>query len=310
MYDKREVYAAKMGDTMFGYVRVYQPELKMGEFEQYRGLYCSLCRYLGKHYGMLAQMTLSYDMTFLTVLHMSLSDQCPGFKEGRCPYNPFKKCRFCGEHAALAFCADAAMLLLYYKTQDSVADDRWLKRWLSRILLIRVRRYHRKAAARLPELDALMKREMAHQQQLEAVCTASLDAAAEPTARMLAALCAAASRNEAQCEVLERLGYCLGRWVYLMDATDDLEDDLKRGGYNPILLTHKPSDTAHIEAVRQKMRLSLNASLAECAAAYDALTVHRFDGILHNIIGDGLRHIQQQVLSADTKKRLTDKQEV
>ena len=97
---------------MFGYVKVYQPELKMGEFEQYRGVYCALCRTLGKRYGVLAQMTLSYDVTFLSVLHMALSEDCVGFTKGRCPYNPFKKRTCCQNSVALDIGADAAMLLL------------------------------------------------------------------------------------------------------------------------------------------------------------------------------------------------------
>ncbi len=114
---------------MFGYVKVYQPELKMGEFEQYRGMYCSLCRTLGKRYGILAQMTLSYDVTFLSVLHMALSEECPGFTKGHCPYNPFKKRTCCCANAALDTCADAAMLLVYHKTLDTIADDRFLSVW-------------------------------------------------------------------------------------------------------------------------------------------------------------------------------------
>ena len=94
-----------VGCGMFGYVRVYQPELKMGEFEQYRGVYCSLCKSLGKRYGFFARMTLSYDFTFLAVFHMALQKGCAGFRMGRCALNPLKKRMCCRENEEIAYAA-------------------------------------------------------------------------------------------------------------------------------------------------------------------------------------------------------------
>ncbi len=290
---------------MFGYVKVYQPELKMGEFEQYRGIYCSLCKTLGKRYGFTAQMTLSYDMTFLAVLHMAISQECTGFKKGSCPYNPLKKCACCNHSAALDFCADAAMLLAYYKAEDIIADDRFLKRLAVKILLPIMRRNRLRAARRLPELDRLIKREMIHQRELEQMKTHSIDLAAEPTAQMLGALCCKASNDEKQKRVLSRFGYCLGRVVYLMDAADDLDDDLKNRSYNPIALFNRlePADKGKIQSARVSAGWMLNASLAECKAAYELLAIRRFDGILRNVLEWGIPEMQKQVLSGERKKR-------
>ncbi len=289
----------KTGDTMFGYVKVYQPELKMGEFEQYRGAYCALCRTLGKRYGFVAQMTLSYDMTFLALLHLALSDSCVGFAQGRCPYNPFKKRMCCKPSPSLDFAADAAMLLVYHKTVDTITDDRFFKRFAARLILPIMRRNRRRAAEHLPQLDEVLSCAMDEQRKLEEEQAASVDRAAEPTARMLSALCKNADAN--QDDVLERLGYCLGRWVYLMDAVEDLEEDLRNHSYNPLLLTHN----SDVTAAREAARFSLNASMAECRAAYDALTVRRFDGILRNVFEYGMAYIQKQVLSGEKRTRAT-----
>ncbi len=287
---------------MFGYVKVYQPELKMGEFEQYRGVYCALCRTLGKRYGLLAQLTLSYDMTFLALLHMALSDTCVGFENGHCPYNPLKKRMCCKPTPMLDFTADAAMLLAYHKTTDTIADDGFIKRMAARMVLPIMRRNRRRAAERLPELDAVITRAMERQHELEQAKVSSVDQAAEPTAQMLATLCTRA--DESQRAVLERLGYCLGRWVYLMDAAEDLEEDLSTGSYNPLITAHAVTDSPEsIQSARQAAAFSLNASMAECRAAYDALTVHRFDGILRNVIEWGMSHIQKQVLSGEKRTR-------
>ncbi|MBR5540034.1 MAG: hypothetical protein IKU56_01480 [Clostridia bacterium] len=290
---------------MFGYVKVYQPELKMGEFEQYRGIYCSLCKALGKRYGFTAQMTLSYDMTFLAVLHMALAEECSGFHKGRCPYNPLKKRTCCKENTALDICADAAMLLVYHKTMDSITDDRFFKRMVARLVLPIMRRNRRRAAERLPELDGEIEREMIRQQEIERAKNASVDMAADPTAQMLSALCVAAVTNEKQKRVLSRLGYCLGRWVYLMDAVDDLENDLKNESYNPIALSQgiDTVDKVSIKVARESALLILNASLAECRAAYELLDIRRFDGILRNVWEWGIPVMQKQVLSGERTKR-------
>ena len=175
-----------------------------------------------------------------------------------------------------------------------------------------VRRYRRRAAADLPELDSFIAEAMERQHVLENEQVASVDQAAEPTAQILSRLCEMAVTDEAQKRVLSRFGYCLGRWVYLMDATDDLEEDLKFHNYNPILLSRKVGDAAAIPAVREEMLLSLNASLAECRAEYELLDVHRFDGILRNVLEWGIPHMQKGILSGekDTARRFNHEKSV
>ncbi len=289
---------------MFGYIKPYQPELKMGEFEQYRGLYCSLCRRLGKRYGITAQLTLSYDMTFLVLLYLAIADECAGFHKARCPYNPLKKRLCCGDSPALDRCADASVMLVYYKLRDTIADTKGLKRLAARFALIPAARHRRRAAARDAAMDAAMAEYIKAQTAMESARTPSTDAAAEPTALLLSYLCQTASNDEKQQRVLSRLGYCVGRWIYLMDAADDLEEDSVSGNYNPLLTGHggMPLSKEQLAAYRERVRLSLNSSLAECKAAYELLTIHRFDGILRNILEHGMMQAQHKVLGREETK--------
>ena len=289
---------------MFGYVKTFQPELKMGEFEQYRGVYCSLCKQLGKSYGFWSRMTLSYDFTFLALFHMALSPSCGGLEKSRCTFNPLKKCLFCRDNASIRLAADAAVLLVYYKLRDSVADDGFFKRLSARFLLLFAKPARRKAAARLPKLDALMADCMQQQAALEADGCASIDRAADPTAQMLAALAAMTASSDEQKAVCERFGYCLGRWIYLMDALDDLEDDLAHHNYNPFVLSRHldGSDAAAMAATRAYAQQALNACAAECVDSYDQLTIHRFDGILRNVLQWGMPAQQKRIVNGDGKQ--------
>lgn len=297
---------------MFGYIKVYQPELKMGEFEYYRGVYCALCRRLGKRYGLVAQWSLSYDLTFLSLFRLAQTEQCVGFKKARCPYNPFKKRTCCCDTEQLDSVADAAVLLTYYKVKDTLADAGFLKKLGGWLLYLPATYDRYRCRKRHPEWDEVIGNCMHAQRELEREDCASTDQAAEPTAQILQFLFSLQTTDETEREALSRFGYCLGRWIYQIDAADDLTQDRKYGDYNPLLLAY-PQMTD--EQIRERCHFSLNASLAECKMAYDRLTIHRFDGIIRNILEWGMPTIQRQVVKQErsrskNRKEQTDEQSV
>ena len=114
---------------MFGYVRTDKGELKVKEYELYRGLYCSLCKALSKRYGVLSRFILSYDMTFLVLVRLCEKNISPTFKGGRCPFNPAKKCNYCtNAEEEYDFVCAAAILMFYYKVKDNIGDSRFFKK--------------------------------------------------------------------------------------------------------------------------------------------------------------------------------------
>lgn len=290
--------------AMFGYVRLHKPTVMMGEYEQYQGIYCTLCKRLGKRYGMLSRFTLSYDMTFFALLYMALEESEPDFCPGRCSFNPTKRCLKARNTRATDLAADVGTLLSYYKLKDTLADEGFGKRLGAWCLLPFAAAARRKAARRQPDTDRLVGEMMTRQAKLEQENTASIDRAAEPFALMLQALAAGIAADDKQRLVLERFGYCLGRWIYLIDGVDDLGEDLQKGRYNPYILARglQPGDEDGVKATRQYALLTLNACLAECIAAYNLLDVRRFDGILRNILEQGMPAAQQRVVSGEDNK--------
>ena len=292
---------------MFGYVRLHKPTITMGEYEQYRGVYCTLCKRLGKRYGLTARMTLSYDMTFLALLHMALEQADPRFCPGRCSFNPTKQCLKCQNTVATDLAADLGTLLAYYKLKDTLADEGFFKKLGAAMLYPLMALSRRRAAKRRPEADAAIAAMASAQAQVEAARTDSIDRAAEPFAKLLAYMATLVAQDDKQRVILERFGYCLGRWVYLIDAVDDLADDIKRRRYNPYALSKNLTD-ADVDAVRDcraYAAMTLNACLAECVAAYNLLDVRRFDGIIRNILEQGMPASQRRVVSGEDKKHET-----
>ena len=50
---------------MFGYIRPLECELKVREQQEYRAHYCGVCKAIGKRYGQIDRLALSYDAAFL-----------------------------------------------------------------------------------------------------------------------------------------------------------------------------------------------------------------------------------------------------
>lgn len=273
---------------MFGYIRTHRPELKVWEDEVYKGIYCSLCRELGKRYGVMSRMFLSFDSTFLALAVMALSDKKPGFTKKRCPFNPAKKCNICTEERQeLSFAADVSVLLLYYKIKDNIRDSNLFKAFLYRILLLIMLRPYRKAEKLRPDAAIIIKEYIENQNAVEDKSSKSVDEAAEPTAIMLQKLYSLNTGDGDTKRICERIGYCIGRWVYLIDAFDDIEKDRKSGNYNPFLVSGNDN--------YEKIRGDLLMTAGEAAKAYDLLDIKHFGGIMENIIYDGLYYETQRV---------------
>ena len=279
---------------MFGYVRIYKPELKMMEYEQYQGIYCGLCRQLGKRYGILARAALSYDMTFLALLRTALDrdGECPRFAKTRCVCNPFKKCTFCGQSEHVDAAADITALLMYHKLRDSISDDGFFSSLPARIALPFVSLARRRAARRMPEADERICACMSQQSEIERSGNATVDSAAHPFALLLSYIACLTAHSDAERRALDRFGYCLGRWIYLMDAADDLTADVKKGRFNPFK-SKTVLSAEELAEIRAAAVFSLNACLAECITAYNLLEIGRFDGILRNILEYGLPNVQK-----------------
>lgn len=120
--------------------------------------------------------------------------------------------------------------------------------------------------------------------------------AAEPTAEALGEICERFSHDKTQKKNLKRFGYLIGRWVYLMDALDDIEDDLKSGNYNPFVLSNPDiKDKSNISKIRENALLSLNLTLGEVARTYQKLEIKSFMPVLENIIYMGLPAMQEYI---------------
>ena len=270
---------------MFGYIRAAKPELKVWEYEMYKAVYCTLCRNLGKSYGLFSRFTLSYDFTFLALLKLSLSEGCTEIKKGRCAFNPLKKCNYCKSENDFEMPTATAMIMLYYKLKDNLADEKGIKKLGSALLLPLFSGAHKKAKSKYPEIEKAVAEYIEKQALLEKGGCDELDRVADPTANVLSAIFMSCSDDEAQKRVLERLGYCLGRYIYILDAACDLEQDIKSNSYNVL---KKENPYGLTDELKEKIKNQLYFCANEAGRAFELLDVKKYKNILGNIIYLGL----------------------
>ena len=273
---------------MFGYVRACKPEMRIKEFEMYKTVYCSLCKELGKTYGPFARLTLSYDFTFLALLNMSLKKDFCGTERKLCKCNPLKKCTYLKEGNDLEMPSAAAMIMLYYKLLDNIADEKGFKKLGYIFIKPFFKSAHRKAAKNYPQIEKIVANYISEQQSLEKENCDSIDKAADPTAKALAEIFSLCSENETDKRVLNRMGYCIGRYIYLIDAFCDLEEDIKKGRYNPLKsCTDDP---------KEMITAQLNICISQTGAAIQLLNIEKFKNILDNIVFLGLEDTMKKEL--------------
>ncbi|MCM1547691.1 MAG: DUF5685 family protein [Ruminococcus sp.] len=282
--------------TLFGYIRPFKSHMRFGEFQVYNGFYCGLCKNLGKNYGQLYRMLLSYDFAFLGILCCAVVEKPLKFEPQHCIIHPIGKKLCLKDIEALDFTAAAAVISVYQKLCDSISDTGKIKAIPYKIIKLFASRGYKKAVGKYPDIAEKIQSEMNRQFELEKKGCTSLDLACEPTAQIMSELASCIPETEEQSEIFSNFGYHLGRFVYLADAYDDAEKDKKNDNYN-VLLKYS-SDT---EAARKLAEGNINMSLCMIADHYSKMELKRFKEILDNVIYLGLKNF-----SLDKKKKKSE----
>lgn len=285
---------------MFGYVLPSQSRLNEREQERFRAVYCGLCHTLGKKYGFAARFLLNYDFTFLAILLSGGEEESRCVR--RCIVHPCRGCAAQERTAALEEAADRSVLLSWWQLQDHIADHGALSGLPYRAAALVLRRPYRKAHDALPEFDAAVQQNLSELAVRERECCASIDAAAEPFAALMAAA-AADLPDERRRRILGQILYQLGRWIYLVDAADDFAKDAKSGNYNPLRYRYENNGTALREADRQALAETLDASIARMASAYALCDYGVWSPILDSVFYESLYGIGKAVLDGIYRRR-------
>lgn len=283
---------------MFGYVRPTLDKLDQENVDRFRAAYCGLCHTLGRRYGLMSRLFLNYDLTFLAML---LGKTC-GSEEKRCLVHPVRKRPCACQSDALDTAADLSVILLWWQLQDGIADHGFWKGLKFRAAALLLRRAYRKAAGIFAQFDRSTQQQLARLHDLEKQSCDSIDQPADCFAALLAGA-ADAEPDPVRRRVLEHLLYHLGRWIYLVDAADDLKQDLQDGAYNPLALRFDHMDGVLTEESRQMMGRTLDDSIRQMAAAFELTDFGEYTAVIQNVVYESLYLVGAAVLNGSFHRR-------
>lgn len=261
---------------MFGYVTVCKPELKMKDYYTYRAYYCGLCKVLKEKYGFLGQMTLTYDMTFLVLLLTSLYEEKPTREQNRCVVHPVKKHDMLFNEIT-EYAADMNIVLTYFHFADDWNDE---KSKVGLAGMRALRKTYLKIREQYPKKCEKIRRCLVRLQKAEKRKEESIDVVSGYFGELMGELLL--YKEDVWKHTLKRLGFYLGKYIYILDAYDDLEKDKETGSYNPLLPLY------HDEKYEEKCGQMLTLVLAECSSAFERLPCIEYGDILRNILYVGV----------------------
>lgn len=258
---------------MFGYVVINKGEMKIKDFEVYRSFYCGLCSTLKSRYGLKGQLSLNYDLTFLAVLLAGLYEPDINKKTVKCIAHPLSK------HPSLStefteYAADMNILLTYYKCQDDWKDDRSYKKKIYGSML---KKAGKKVISKYPDKAGNISKELKKLEEYEQSGCTDIDEVAGCFGRIMAEVFT--PKQDEWTGYLASMGFYMGKYLYILDAYNDFEEDIEKKRYNP--LGERGRDENYILEL-------LTLMMAECSKNYDFLPIVTYSDILDNIVYSGV----------------------
>ncbi|MEG2647946.1 MAG: DUF5685 family protein [Anaerovoracaceae bacterium] len=283
---------------MLGYVVCYKPELKVKDFELYNGFYCGVCKTIGANYAQIPRMALSYDAAFLALLLDSIESEYGEITREHCPVHWIKK-KTVVRNKSIDYASEVMLLLAWYKLIDDANDEGKI---YAKTLMVTMKGVYNKVSANQPKLNEEIKTQLESLTKLEDNKCPSIDEAADAFAKIMESIFAngLTDTNEMVKLVFQRLGFHLGKWIYLIDAFDDIEENIKSGAYNPLIYRFEYKNdegaAAFKERIREKVEINLITYLSEMAKAFDLLNAKKNKDLIENIIYVGLLKKTEEVL--------------
>ncbi len=276
---------------MFGYVRADTPYLFIKDDTLYKAMYCGLCKGIGASCGQMARMGLSYDVTFLSVILHNIAGQDVKIEKSHCVTHCIRARQMAEVDEITKQLGVLNTALVYYKFTDDIADGdkgRGKRLWFAG--------GHKRGKKAYPEIEKIVRESMLAQQQAEADKTDSLDRAADASATMIAKVCDYIL-GEKSTSYTYKLFYSVGKWIYLIDALDDYDKDVKKGAYNPFVLAYNEGGRcALIEKHGEEITFVFHSLFYDIRECLSNIKFHFNRDLSDNILLRGLPMVTKKII--------------
>ncbi len=259
---------------MFGYVSASLKELTQEQKLRYNAVYCGVCRNIRSRAGQAARLNLSFDMTFLALLLMSLYEPEETCGPNACKLHPIEK-RPWVDNPIIGYCADMNIALAYYNCLDDWQDDHSLH---AKVMAQQLQPYLAQIEDAWPRQCQAIRHCIARLGQLEKENCPNPDEPAGCFGELMQALLV--YEEDLWAPILREMGMHLGRFIYLADAARDYKKDKRDNQYNPYL-------ASGISDPRQ-WEQHLLLAMGRCTEHFEKLPLVQDKPILDNILYSGV----------------------
>lgn len=268
---------------MFGYINPDREYLFVKDETLYQAMYCGMCKSIGKGCGNFSKSALTYDMAFMSALLHNIAGRDVKVQKKRCALHLIKR-RFMAEPddiSILLGCVNT--VLAYYKLLDDKHDgDK------KGVLAVLYKKGFKRALKKHPEAAEIIKKNMQSQSEIEARGSDIIDEACEPTANMISELSSYCLGGYAT-EDTAKLLYDVGKWVYLADALDDYDKDVKKGRYNVLYNAFKlPTKQKAVQKNAEEINFLFNSLFADMRSRLAKIKFYFNHDLTDNIILRGI----------------------
>lgn len=282
---------------MFGYININRGQLSEEDKKAYQAYYCGLCRNLKSNCGMKGQALLTYDMTFLIVLLTGLYELENQKKRFTCAIHPTKR-QLAYINEATDYAADMNVVLAY----ENFGDDWRDRHSVPKLAYMKILdKDYQRIYLKYPRQVEAIQHYIEKLEEAEEAKEYNIDAVAGLTGEMLGEIFA--WKDDEWSEELRCFGYYLGKFIYLMDAYEDLEKDTKNHSFNVLRPMYK-SDPENFDSF---CKLMLTSMLSECAKSFERLPILMHGEIIRNILYSGVwsKYEYLQLKKKKKKKQTT-----
>lgn len=243
------------------------------EQQRYLAAYCGLCKTIGTQYGQISRFALTYDMVFLELLLGSLYEPLESYKNSRCIAHP-TKIRPWMKNGFDSYAADLTVALVYFKQLDDWHDENSTRAKIAANIL---RSSYKQISQKIPRQCKVIEEQLSIISKAEAQKCDDPDEMASYFGILMGELFI--MNEDEWSPALRRFGNYLGRFIYLMDALCDIDEDVKKGHYNPFVLAGIDCQSAYN---------ALMIYIGKATAIFEKLPLERDLHLMRSILYSGV----------------------
>ena len=297
---------------MLGYVLPDKSELKLKEYEIYSGYYCGICKYIGRTFGQFPRMALSYDAAFMALLLSSVDSTPDSPQREHCIVHHIKS-KTVVRNPSIEYAGDVMLILAWFKLLDDARDEGRLYAKATTLLL---KHHYKRLREKYPRLCRSIEDRLRQLSDLEKERSSSIDRVGDTFGQMMtdiftegvSILCPDAGKASQLQKTFTEIAYNMGKWIYMIDAVDDIEENLESGSYNPLIYrfnyrSEEESPEDFRKRIDEDLRFNLFSYLATLGEGIDRLDMKKNSGIIENVVYLGLNRKTEDVLHRRSQSR-------